>query len=152
MKSPIKNTINHLWLFRQVFKRLSTRGQIYLNGQFKGYTLEDECRLPGIKVKHHTAIDAGTYEVVKHSSGKYPRSLRLENVERFTGILIHALNNESETSGCIGVGGRKSDLKSLDFSTIGDSKAATNELIDTIYQGLDDGIPCYITITNNPPE
>jgi len=144
----MKNKINHIWVFRQSFKKLSTRGQMYLNGIFKGYTLEDEVRGDGIKIKHHTAIPQGTYEVVKHSSKKYPKALRLEKVPSFTGILIHSGNTEKHTSGCILLG--KSKSEGVDQDTIGESSVVTKALTDKIWKDIDKGVPCMITITNSP--
>jgi hypothetical protein len=144
----MKNKINHIWVFRQSFKKLSTRGQMYLNGVFKGYTLEDEVRGEGVKVKHHTAIKADTYQVVKHSSKKFPKALRIENVDDFVGILIHAGNTEKHTDGCILVGKTKSD--GVDEDTIGNSTAVTKALTAKIWSDIQKGIPCYITITDSP--
>ena len=144
----MKNKINHLWVFRQSFKKLSTRGQMYLNGVFKGYTLEDEVRGDIYKIKHHTAIAAGEYHVVKHSSKKFPKALRIENVDDFVGILIHAGNTEKHTSGCILLGKTKSE--GVDSDTIGSSTAVTKALTDRIWKDLEKGIPCYITVTNSP--
>jgi len=142
----MKNKINHLWVFRQSFKKLSTRGQMYLNGIFKGYTLEDEVRGDGIKIKDNTSIPVGNYEVVKHSSKKFPKALRLEKVPSFTGILIHSGNTEKHTSGCILLGKTKSE--GVDQDTIGESSAVTKALTDKIWKDIDKGVPCYITITN----
>ena len=142
----MKNKINHLWVFRQSFKKLSTRGQMYLNGEFLGYTLEDEVRGDMYKVKHHTAIPSSTYQVVKQSSKKFPKALRLEKVPSFTGILIHSGNTEKHTSGCILLGKTKSE--GVDQDTIGESSAVTKALTYKIWKDIDKGVPCYITITN----
>ena len=145
----VKNSINHIWVFRQVFKKLSTRGQMYLNGIFIGYTLEDEVRGDMYKVKNHTAIASGTYQVVKHESKKFPNSIRLEDVPNFTGIVIHGGNNEEDTSGCILLGAKKDDNEA-DSSTISDCYKILKSLSELIRGDIDDGIPCYITITNSP--
>tara|TARA_R110001592_G_scaffold26400_2_gene98921 strand:+ start:594 stop:1058 length:465 start_codon:yes stop_codon:yes gene_type:complete len=145
----VKNSINHIWVFRQVFKKLSTRGQMYLNGIFIGYTLEDEVRGDMYKVKDHTAIPSGTYQVVKHDSNKFPKSLKLEDVPDFTGIVIHGGNNEEDTSGCILLGAKKDD-NGADSSTISDCYKILKSLSELIRGDIDDGIPCYITITNSP--
>ena len=145
----MKNKINHIWVFRQVFKKVSTRGQMYLNGVFKGYTLEDEVRGDMYKVKHHTAIPSGTYEVVKHDSKKFPKTLRLENVEGFSGIVIHAGTKEAHTSGCILVGARKND-RAADSSIISNCNEVLAPLYTKIRSDIDKGIPCYITIANEP--
>jgi hypothetical protein len=145
----MKNNINHIWVFRQVFKKLSTRGQMYLNGIFMGYTLEDEVRGDMYKVKNHTAIASGTYQVFKHDSNKFPNSLRLEDVPNFTGIVIHGGNTDEDTSGCILLGAKKDD-NNEDSSTISDCYKVLKSLSDLIRGDIDEGIPCYITITNSP--
>ena len=145
----MKNKINHLWVFRQSFKKLSTRGQMYLNGEFLGYTLEDEVRGDMYKVKHHTAIPSSTYQVVKHDSNKFPKTLRLQNVEGFTGIVIHSGNKEAHTSGCILLGTKKND-KGADSSTISNCGEVLSKLYAKIRNDIDKGVPCMITITNSP--
>lgn len=145
----MKNKINHLWVFRQSFKKLSTRGQMYLNGVFLGYTLEDEVRGDMYKVKHHTAIPTGTYEVVKHNSKKFPKTLRLQNVDGFSGIVIHGGTKEAHTSGCILLGTKKND-RAVYSSTISDCYKILKSLSYLIRDDIDDGIPCYITIVNEP--
>lgn len=67
------------------------------------YTLEDELR--EVKVHGETAIPAGTYKVILENSPKFgPNTLTLVDVPEFSKIRMHALNDESETEGCIGVG------------------------------------------------
>jgi hypothetical protein len=146
-ESRMKNKINHIWVFRQVFKKVSTRGQMYLNGEFLGYTLEDEVRGDMYKVKHHTAIPSSTYQVVKHDSKKFPKTLRLENVDGFTGIVIHGGTKEAHTSGCILLGAKKND-RGADSSTISNCNEVLGKLYTKIRGDIDKGVPCYITITN----
>lgn len=148
-RQEMKNTINHIWVFRQVFKKISTRGQMYLNGIFMGYTLEDEVRGAMYKVKDHTAIPAGTYEVINHDSKKFPKSLRLEQVTDFTGIVIHGGNTEANTSGCILLGANKND-RGADSSTISNCSGVLDKLYNKVRSDIDNGIPCYITVTNSP--
>lgn len=145
----MKNNINHIWVFRQAFKKISTRGQMYLNGVFQGYTLEDEVRGDNIKIAKHTAIKTGTYEVVKHSTKKFPKALRLENVPGFVGILIHGGLNEKHTDGCLLLGEKKNDI-GVDESVLTYRGNAVDLLTEKIWQDIDKGIPCYITITNSP--
>jgi hypothetical protein len=91
-----------------------TLGRLYLNGQFRCFTIEDTYR--PVKVKHETRIPAGTYEVrfrkfgSFHSrySGRFPNlhkgMLELVNVPGYDGILIHIGNTNADTSGCLLVG------------------------------------------------
>jgi hypothetical protein len=58
-----------------------------------------------IKVFGDTCIPVGTYNIVLTLSPKFKRILpRLENVNNFAGVLIHAGNTKKDTEGCILVG------------------------------------------------
>lgn len=102
-----------------------TIGDLYINCSFFSNVLEDcdrgltqDMPLDEIKAKKvygKTAIPTGTYEIdmnivspkfkdrswAKPYGGKLPR---LVNVPGYEGILIHPLNQASESLGCIGVG------------------------------------------------
>lgn len=105
----------NLRLVRQIFTAQSTIGQLYVNGTFQCWTLEDIDReltsdmppdmIAGVKVHGRTAIPRGTYRVVVDYSQKYERNMpRLLSVPGFTGIRIHSGNNQFHTEGCILVG------------------------------------------------
>jgi len=77
----------------------TTTGEMYLNGCFFGFTLEDVVR--PFKIKHETAIDAGTYEVILTHSKRFKRVMPLLlNVPNFKGVRIHGGNTHKNTSGC----------------------------------------------------
>jgi hypothetical protein len=81
-----------------------TIGELFYNGKFFCYTLEDMVRV-GEKVPGATAIPAGTYPVTIERSPTF-RLLtpRLHHVPGFAGVLIHAGNSAIDTRGCILVG------------------------------------------------
>lgn len=93
-----------------------TIGKLYVNGEYLCDTLEDKVLDTnkngkfdeGNKVKHHTAIPYGTYDLIVNYSPKFKRELpRLLNVPYFEGILIHEGNTNLHTSGCILLGENK---------------------------------------------
>lgn len=117
---------------RKAFEKDYTIGDLFVDGKFVSNTLEDTDRgltqdmpLEEIKAKKvygKTAIPKGTYEIdmntvspkfkdrswAKPYGGKIPR---LVNVPGFDGILVHPLNNSSESLGCIGCG--KNSIKGM---------------------------------------
>lgn len=103
-----------LLLERKYCKEEYTVGRLSLNGVFFCNTLEDKVRdinkngtfdCGEFKIKGHTAIPYGEYEVIVNYSPKFKRELpRLLNVPHFEGILIHRGNTHKDSSGCVLVG------------------------------------------------
>ena len=101
---------------RKISKEDFTIGNLYIDGVFECYTLEDEKR--EVKVMHETRIPAGKYEIKLRTFGghheKYSKKfpdvhkgmLWLQEVPKFRDILIHIGNTDDDTSGCILVGGQ----------------------------------------------
>jgi hypothetical protein len=91
-----------------------TPGELFIDGKFECYTLEDERRTE--KVKHETCIWEGTYPIRLRTFGghhdrykvKFPDihkgMLEICNVLEFIAILIHIGNDDDDTSGCLLVG------------------------------------------------
>jgi hypothetical protein len=99
----------------------STIGELYVNGVFECYTLEDKER--EVKIKNETAIDKGTYKVIITPSNRFKRDLPLLlNVSNFEGVRIHSGNSNHDTEGCVLLG----TTRSVDF--IGNSRKAFNKL------------------------
>lgn len=81
----------------------TTIGELYVDGVFECYTLEDIER--EVKIKSETAIPKGKYKVVITMSNRFKRRLPLLlNVPNFEGIRIHTGNTNHDTEGCILVG------------------------------------------------
>jgi hypothetical protein len=96
---------------------VSTIGELYVDGVFECYTLEDIER--DVKIKSETAISKGTYKVIITMSNRFKRLLPLlMNVPNFQGVRIHSGNTNHDTEGCILVG----QTRSKDF--IGKSRKA----------------------------
>lgn len=81
----------------------ATLGELFADGVFVCYTLEDKVRPE--KIKHETCIPSGTYLIEITYSPTFNKLLPLLlNVPGFYGIRIHAGNSIADSSGCILVG------------------------------------------------
>lgn len=99
----------------------STIGELYLNGKFECYTLEDVER--EVKIQNQTAIPKGKYNVIINQSVRFKQLMPLLlNVPNFRGVRIHSGNHKNNTEGCILVG----QTRGVDF--IGKSRAAYRQL------------------------
>ncbi len=94
-----------LELRRQPSANGCTIGELFYNGKFFCYTLEDVVRPAGQFVADQTAIAAGTYPVTLTVSPRL-RILtpRLGGAVASRGILMHVGNTATDTKGCILVG------------------------------------------------
>ena len=86
--------------------KVSTLGQLFVNGQFECYILEDADRQlelnPNAKVYGQTCIPRGTYKVIITWSNRFKKELPiLVNVPGFEGIRIHPGNVHQDTHGCL---------------------------------------------------
>lgn len=106
-----------LLLERKYLKKDYTIGKLYIDGKYLCDTLEDEVRdlnkngtfdCGEFKIKGHTAIPYGEYEVKVTYSPKFKRDLPiLLDVPNFEGIRIHRGNSSADSSGCILTGENK---------------------------------------------
>jgi len=119
-----------LKLIRKEFTDRSTIGELYVNGKFECFTIEDKDRKlesGGKKEYAVTAIPRGTYQVVNSFSNRFQKYLpELINVPQFTGVRIHPGNKAEDSEGCILVG----TTKAKDF--IGNSRIAFASLFSKI--------------------
>ncbi len=122
---------------RTTFTAKSTMGELWIDGLFFCYTLEDTCRglkqtdsleeirrkkLPGI-----TAIPSGRYQLILNYSNRFKKIMPLlVNVPGFEGVRIHAGNKAEDTEGCLLLGMEKS------VDSVLKSRAAFNRLIQVI--------------------
>lgn len=114
-----------LTVSRRKFTENSTIGDLYVDGSFFCYTLEDKVRKN--KIYGETAIPLGEYEVILNYSPTFKKVLpRLLDVPNFSGVLIHNGNHKGHTKGCILLGLTNSE----DF--IGMSRTALNKLMQKL--------------------
>ncbi len=119
-----------LTLIRRTRTEKSTIGDLFVNGEWECYTLEDKERI-GDKIAGVTAIPLGNYSVVVDYSTHFSRQLpHVLDVPGFVGIRIHPGNTDKDTEGCILVGTNKA----TDF--IGNSKQAFEVLFTKIQEAV----------------
>lgn len=104
---------------RKNFTEKSTISEVYINGIWQMYFLEDRDRqiqedgsiLPwtsGLKIPKVTAIPYGTYEIVISFSDRFKKLMPLLlKVPNFEGIRIHSGNTDKDTEGCLLTGTHK---------------------------------------------
>ena len=120
-------------VIRNTFTEKSTIGELYIDGKFYCYTLEDRVRGPKEpKVYGETAIPAGTYGVIVNHSVRFNQRMMLYlNVPGFDGVRLHAGNSDRDSTGCTLVG----LTKSKDF--IGESRAAYAKVFPLVRDAYD---------------
>ena len=152
-----------LELKRTTFSKYSTIGELYVDGKFFCYTLEDEDlglyqqmgeeQIKKIKVAGRTCIPYGRYEVVMNiKSNRFSQIKqyafcngylpRLVDVPGWDGVLIHIGNWAKDTEGCILVGtwdGEKEDW-------VSDSKIAFNKLMSLLEEATNNKEKITITV------
>ncbi len=93
-------TLNRMWATDK-----STIGELYIDGEFQCYTLEDVVREYPNKVPKETAIWEGMYSVTIDFSNRFQKPMpHVLNVPLFEGIRIHSGNTAADTEGCILLG------------------------------------------------
>jgi len=128
---------------RQYCKNGTTIGELFIDGVFQCYTLEDQIR--EVKVKNQTAIPPGIYKVIINMSNRFKRLLPLLiDVPGFEGVRIHPGNSTVDTEGCILVG----KTVRPDGQWLFESRNAFNDLFGKITLASNAKQPINITITN----
>lgn len=81
----------------------STIGELFVDGHFECFVLEDRYRPPPeAKVKGATAIPVGRFRVLWTDSPRFGRKMLLvDRVPGFEGIRIHGGNDKNDTEGCL---------------------------------------------------
>ena len=151
---------------RTQFGDEATNGELWIDGVWECYTLEDEVR-DGPKVYGETAIPVGEYEFILRTVGGFHNKtakdyddkegfgvgwhqgmLWLQSVPGFQFILIHPGNDQFDTLGCLLVGQTQADLEKNEDGFIGRSRAAYEALYPKVRDALLDGEKVTIKYTN----
>lgn len=126
-----------LQVIRKIKTEKSTIGELYIDGKFICFTLEDRDRelkqtdpllyIQKNKIYGLTAIPTGTYKLIINLSNRFKVNMPLLiNVPGYDGVRIHYGNTAVDTLGCLLVG----MTKDTDF--IGESRVAFKKLMDII--------------------
>jgi hypothetical protein len=129
-----------------------TDGLLFINGDFKTHTLEDENR--SSKVFGKTRIPNGRYKIKLRKEGGFHNNylnkygstfhkgmLHITNVPNFEYILIHIGNDDGDTAGCLLVGMTNN---ADDVGFIGASSVAYKKIYPTISNALMKGEEVWI--------
>lgn len=132
-----------LQLIRREFSEECTIGELFINGEFFCFTLEDREREGQPKVPGKTAIPWGIYRVIIDASRRFGRLMpRLVDVPGFEGVRIHVGNTDKDTEGCILLGRRVAPGS----KAIEASRLAFDDFYARLAAALDDGETVMIEI------
>lgn len=138
-----------LRLVRDVCGADCTLGQIFVDGKFECFAVEDVVRPAGEKVHGQTAIPGGRYQIVVTPSQRFHRDLPLLlKVPNFEGVRIHPGNTAADTEGCILPGLART------ASGVTQSRLAFDPLSGKIAATLAAGVEVWIDVTTpeRPPQ
>lgn len=126
----------------------STLSDVYVDNEWFCFGLEDQDReleSGGEKVKAHTCIPRGEYELVITFSNRFKRELPLlKDVPQFEGIRIHPGNTHDDTEGCILVGSSWFDTNS--GPALNNSRATFDKLFELLEAAYDSGEPITVEV------
>jgi hypothetical protein len=118
-----------------------THGDLFIDGEWECYTLEDPVR--DVKIKGETAIPFGRYPITLENSPRFgPGTITVNNVDNFVGVRIHGGNNEHHTAGCPLVGQARA------VASILQSAAALTQLKSKVAAALMEGEHVWLDIVN----
>lgn len=143
-----------------------TWGDLYLDGEYFGCTLEDQVReragrhVLEWKVPKLTAIPSGMFLVTARNSPHFgPDTPELVNVPGYSDVLIHGGTTVADTEGCILIGSRQDRLRgTLHGAKVAQSfgTGAHRVIVSPVLEALREKLkaaharrePCFIQIRN----
>ena len=140
-----------LELVRSTFGATTTVGDLYTDGVWACFSLEDRVRPAGEKVHGETAIPEGEYQLLITPSPRFKRRLPLLiGVPGFDGIRIHPGNSHRDTEGCILVGEGVNQFSTEPMLT--KSVSAFNRLFEMLDEALQAGETLTVSVRNRGQE
>lgn len=145
-------------------KRFSSRtddtlGLWFIESSFECFCIEDEHR--DKKVKGETRIPEGRYEIKLRKEGGFHQRylkrfgtefhkgmLHITNIPNFKYVLIHILNKESQTEGCLGTGDILYSNNNGTNGYLGESTKAYKRFYPKVRDELLKGKQVFVTIIN----
>lgn len=132
-------------VIRTYFTREFTKGVMFVDDVFIGYTLEPEMKTPNEQSHINHCISTGSYQARYEYSSKFKEYLlELKRVPNHDEIKIHAGNFRKDTRGCILVG------KNSSKNCVIRSRPALAEVTiraywaSKKYEEIDVNISCYL--------
>lgn len=143
-------------LRRDEWGLIDTPGSVFVDGEPECRSLEDPVRellgkpVRDWKIPGDTAIPAGVYRLTLEESPKFgPGTITLHNVPGYTGVRMHAGNDEDDTEGCPLVGERLEREGDGSWRiAAGTSRPALMALKVKVAAALDAGEDVWLRITN----
>ena len=137
----------------------TTISQVFIDGVFFCFCLEDTVRPKGIKVKHYTAIPSGNYNAIITYSNKFNRDMiqlynSIDSDINYTvtdgicswyGIRIHGGNTHKDTDGCL----------LFAYDRVGDKviqHRADLDFLNTVYKWIENEEDFILRIENSIQE
>lgn len=134
------------------FSKVRTPGELFLNGVFWCYTVEDPVRevlgrpVHEWKIPGETAIPADRYLLSLEDSPRFGKDTpTIHGVEGFSGVRMHAGNDHEHTEGCPLVG---YELTAEGEIAYGQTRAAVANLKSAIRRFVERGHRCFIDVRN----
>lgn len=137
--------------------KTSTIGYLMIDGEFFCFTLEDEFR--ATKLRGETRIPEGTYKLLirkddtpltlKHRTAYGPwfkYHIEIGGIKDFTGVYIHAGNDETHTDGCLLLGDTVANHIIQPKNPLGASVQAIKRFYERVYPLLEKGQEVLIDI------
>ena len=136
----------------------STLGNLYIDGKFECFTLEDQFQ--EIKVPGETRIPADTYIIKKLKQDtpltlKYKKKykwfdyhLEICDIPNYTGVYMHVGNRHQNTAGCPLLGDTLANNQHGDDGFLGTSTVAYKRVYEKVSDALNVNEPVRIIIEN----